>query len=65
MQFQNIAGHNFTAEFAFIYGHKIDQHIRICQVMCHPDHNRRGLVNGEMAAEAEFTAMMDLPETAK
>ena len=25
----------------------------------------RGLVNGEMAAEAEFTAMMDLPETAK
>ena len=23
------------------------------------------LVNGEMAAEAEFTAMMDLPETAK
>ena len=25
----------------------------------------RGLVNGEMAAEAEFTAMMDLPETGK
>ena len=25
----------------------------------------RGLVNGEMAAEAEFTAMMDLPEKAK
>ena len=25
----------------------------------------RGLVNGEMAAEAEFTAMMDLPENLK
>ena len=25
----------------------------------------KGLVNGEMAAEAEFTAMMDLTENAK